>query len=77
MEITCQLDQARNIVRRFVRVANPEELFGREGTGTPPTAVGPFDPYLCRRFTEGCQNATVLWAEFKQQGRRGSYASAL
>jgi transposase len=75
MEIARQLGLARNTVRRFVRVSDPEELLGREGTGRRPTAVGPFEPYLRQRFTEGCRKATVLWTELKQRGYRGSYAS--
>ena len=75
MEIARELDLARNTVRRFVRVRDPEELLGRDGTGKRPKAIAPFEHYLRQRFTEGCRNASVLWVELKEQGYGGSYAS--
>lgn len=74
-EIARELGLARNTVRRFVRVRDPEELLGRDGTGKRPKAIAPFEGYLRQRFTQGCRNASVLWAELKEQGYGGSYAS--
>jgi transposase len=33
----------------------------------------PFEPYLWRRWQQGCRNAKILWQELRAQGFRGSY----
>jgi hypothetical protein len=30
--------------------------------------ITPFEPYLLKRWSEGCQTATVLWREIQAQG---------
>ena len=37
------------------------------------SAISPYEPYLWERWTEGCQNAHVLWHEIQAQGFSGSY----
>ena len=40
-----------------------------------PSQVDAFGPYIEKRFTEGCANASQLWREIRQQGFRGNGSS--
>jgi transposase len=61
------LHLARNTVRKYVRAERCPDA-------TRPTrhsSLMPYEPYLWQRWQAGCQNATQLWDEIKQQGFHG------
>jgi transposase len=67
--IAHRLDLDRSTVRRIVRA-------GTAMAGTRArraSAISPYEPYLWERWTDGCQNARVLWLEIQAQGFTGSY----
>jgi hypothetical protein len=37
------------------------------------SSISPHEQYLWERWTQGCQNAYVLWQEIHARGFRGSY----
>jgi transposase len=57
-----------------------EAVWGALRADTPPvsrrnrrrkTALDPFEPYLQKRWCEGCRNARQLWRELREQGYTG------
>ncbi|MEV2273423.1 transposase [Nonomuraea africana] len=69
--IAAELGLARNTVRRFARAASPDELLVNAGTGRRPKALDAFEPYLRRRWNDGCTNAEQLYQELRALGYRG------
>jgi transposase len=60
---------AHRVVRRIVRA-------GAAMAGTRArraSSISPHEQYLWERWTQGCQNAYVLWQEIQARGFRGSY----
>jgi transposase len=72
--IATQLSLARNTVRRFARVSDPEELLVNDGTGRRPSMLEDYAPYLRQRWAEGCTDATALWRELRARGYPGGYS---
>jgi len=67
--IAHRLDLTRSTVRRIVRA-------GAAMSGTRArraSSISPHERYLWERWTQGCQNAYVLWQEIQARGFRGSY----
>ena len=68
-EIARRLGISKPYARRLIRAGTfPERA------PFPPrkTSVDKYADYLRRRRTEGCQNATQLWRELKEQGFQGA-----
>jgi transposase len=64
-----RLDITRATVRRIVRAGA-----GQAGVrARRPSSISPYEDYLWTRWTNGCQNAFVLWHEIQAQGYVGSY----
>jgi transposase len=63
---------SRAAVRRYLHSESVDELLAAVLDG-PPTPLDPWKPYLAQRWGEGCRNATVLHAEIRDRGYRGSY----
>ena len=66
--IAHRLDLTRSTVRRIVRA-------GAAMAGTRATrasSISPHERYLWERWTQGCQNAYVLWREIQTRGSRRS-----
>lgn len=60
---------ALGTVRRFAA----SETFPERAPRAPyPSISDPYEPYLRRRWEEGCHNATQLWREVREQGFTGS-----
>ena len=71
-EIGRRLHLARKTVRRFARADRFPE---RQPRPPQPTLITPYDPYLRRRWADGCHTATVLWREVRARGFRGGYSA--
>ena len=70
--ISARLGLCRKTVRRYLEGdAFPEQKQRR----VAPGQLGPFLPYLQRRWQEGCHNATQLWRELQEQVYRGGRTS--
>ena len=50
-----------------------EVLPNAKHTKPRPSKLDPFEPYLKRRWDEGCKNAMQLWREVKERGYPGGY----
>jgi transposase len=70
-QVARELGLGRNTVRRFARAANPDELLVHAGTGQRAKTLAAYDPYLRRRWNEGCTNAAQLYQELRDLGYRG------
>lgn len=57
---------SRTTIYRYLRQGPPE----RKQPGRPPgrRVLAPWEPYLLRRWAEGCHNASRLWREIREQG---------
>jgi transposase len=67
--IAHRLDLTRATVRRIVRAG--AAMAGTRGRRA--SSISPYERYLWERWTQGCQNAYVLWQEIQARGFRGSY----
>jgi transposase len=67
--IARRLELHRSTVYRYLR-GQPETQAVR--TRQVGSMLGPFLPYLCRRWSEGCHNGKQLWRELRERGYRGS-----
>jgi transposase len=67
-QIAERLKISRTTVRKFVNTETFPEMAPRGRTG----ALTPFEPYLLKRWKEGCRNALQLWREGCAKGYRGT-----
>jgi transposase len=56
----------RRTVYRYLREPPPQRK--RRSDYGQRRVVTPYEPYLLKRWSEGCQTATVLWREIQAQG---------
>ena len=56
----------RRTVYRYLRAPPPQRK--RRSDYGQRRVITPFEPYLLKRWSEGCQTATVLWREIRAQG---------
>lgn len=56
------LGMSREAVRRYVHADSFPE---RRRPSRQPSMLDPFEPYLGKRWQEGCRNASQLWRELK------------
>jgi transposase len=68
-QISRELDLERGTVYRFARAGSLDELLLK--TTTREIELDGFEPYLQRRWNEGCMNATRLCDEIRTQGFTG------
>jgi transposase len=69
LEIAERLHLHRETVRTFYYAESFPE---RSHNKFRPSILDPFLPYLKKRHAEGCENASQLWREIRQQGYPGS-----
>jgi transposase len=68
------LGMSRGAVRRYVHAdAFPE----RSRRPPEPSMLDPFEPYLAKRWQEGCRNALQMWREIREQGYPGAQGRVL
>ena len=68
------LGMSRGAVRRYVHAdAFPE----RSPRPREPSMLDPFEPYLAKRWHEGCRNALQMWREIREQGYPGAQGRVL
>ena len=68
-EISRRLKISRRTIRRFVKA----ESFPEQGKRPKKASFfDPYNPYVLKRWQEGCRNGTQLYAEIKQGGYMGS-----
>jgi transposase len=67
--IATQMGLARGTVHRFARTDSFPE---RQPRGRYCSILDPYEAYVRQRWDEGCQNATRLWRELREQGFTGS-----
>jgi hypothetical protein len=68
------LGMSRGAVRRYVHAdAFPE----RSRRPREPSMLDPFEPYLAKRWHEGCRNALQMWREIREQGYPGAQGRVL
>jgi transposase len=63
------LGMSREAVRRYVHADSFPE---RRRPPRQPSILDPFEPYLGKRWQEGCHVAMGLWWEIKEQGYPGT-----
>jgi transposase len=63
------LGMSREAVRRYVHADSFPE---RRRPPRQPGILDPFEPYLSKRWQEGCRNASQLWREIRGQGYPGT-----
>jgi transposase len=68
-QISRELDLARGTVYRLARAGSLDELLVK--TTTRETQIDGFEPYLQRRWNDGCMNANRLYDEILAQGFTG------
>jgi transposase len=74
LTISKLLGMSRGAVRKYVR----SESFPERPKHPPrPSMLDPFEPYLLRRWQEGCRNALQLHREIKEQGYPGGRGGVL
>lgn len=70
--IMAQVNVSKRTVQRFLHA---EQFPARARRRRQPRQTDPYEAYLRRRIEAGCQNATQLYREIKEQGYAGSYSS--
>jgi len=68
------LGMSRGAVRRYVHADSFPE---RRSHPPRKSMLDPFEPYLAKRWEEGCHVAMRLWREIKEQGYPGSQGRVL
>jgi transposase len=69
LAICRSLGMSREAVRRY---AHADSFPERRRPPRKPSMLDPFEPYLRKRWQEGCRNASQLWREIKKQGYPGT-----
>ena len=64
-----KLGISRYAVRRYV---NADTFPERRPHRRRPSMLDPFEPYLRKRWKEGCRNGMQLWRELRERGYPGS-----
>jgi transposase len=67
--IARELGMSRRTVRRYIRATTLPEMSQRRNR---PNILDPYEPYLKKRWAEGCHNGTQLYGEIQVQGYSGS-----
>jgi transposase len=65
---------AKETVRRFYYAETVDELLAKVKDGRP-SILDEHKPYLHQRWNEGCTNVTLLHAELRERGYKGSYGT--
>jgi transposase len=65
---------AKETVRRFYYAETIDELLAKVKDGRP-SILDEHKPYLHQRWNDGCTNVTLLHAELKERGYKGSYGT--
>jgi transposase len=68
--IARQLRLSRTTVSRYIHGGAFPEMARRK---QPRSMLAPYEPYLHRRWMEGCSNARQLWREIQAQGYPGAH----
>jgi len=66
-DIARRLEMSRRTVYHYVRMDGPPER-RRLGRRPGSRVLAPYEPYILKRWKEGCHNGTKLWREIKEQG---------
>jgi transposase len=69
LAICRSLGMSREAVRRYVHADSFPE---RRRPPRQPSILDPFEPYLGKRWQDGCRNASRLWREIREQGYPGT-----
>lgn len=64
-DIARMVGVSRKTVHRYLALSAPPE---RRQPGRRGEVLGPWTPYVLRRWAEGCHNALRLWREIRDQG---------
>jgi transposase len=73
-EIARRVGVARKTVYVYLRMDHPPER-KRPMRNPKERVLAPYEPYLLKRWEEGCRNGLQLWREIKNQGYTYSRAS--
>jgi transposase len=73
-EIARQVGVARKTVYVYLRMPHPPER-KRPMRNPKERVLAPYEPYLLKRWEEGCHNGLQLWRELVEQGYRYSRGS--
>jgi transposase len=65
-EIARTVGIARMTVYKYLRQGPPQRK--RHTVHGRPRLLAPYEPYLLKRWGEGCHTATALWREIREQG---------
>ncbi|QES52094.1 ISL3 family transposase [Streptomyces venezuelae] len=68
-----QLQMTHRTVKSLADVARPDDLFRGQWQHNRTSVLDEYNPYLDKRWDEGCTNAWKLWEEIVPLGYRGSY----
>ena len=68
--IARELDLDRKTVRRFAQATSVDDILAR--TLDRAGLLDAYQPYLTKRWHQGCRDVTTLHAELRQRGYRGS-----
>ena len=70
LQIAQELGISRGTVRKYLSGARPASPSVRR---RPTQLIDPYQPYLEKRWVQGCHKAAGLWRELQQQGFSGTY----
>ena len=70
LQIAQELGISRGTVRKYLSGSRPASPSVRR---RPTQLIDPYQPYLEKRWAEGCHKAAPLWRELKAQGFSGTY----
>jgi transposase len=65
-QIARTVGASRVTVYKYLREGPPQRK--RHSVHGKQRVLEPYEPYLCKRWNEGCRMATVLWREIRAQG---------
>ncbi len=70
IDIARRVGLSRQAVYNYLRRASPPER--RHSSRRYPRTLAPYEPYLLKRWQEGCRTGTQLWQEIRALGYAGS-----